>query len=85
MDRYYYDEIAMGSYTQLSGATWEDDLDIEIDETDWTYTVSDSGDNDAPDYVITATNNSDSDLWAQIDENGDLNKSSLLGGSGTKW
>ncbi len=80
MDRYYYEQIAMGDYTQLSGVSWMDDLDVEIDTTGWGYTISDTGDSDARDYEITATYINDSDLWVKVDEDGAITKSPDLGG-----
>lgn len=82
MDRYYYDQIALGSYTQLSGATWYDSLDIEIELTSgkWTYTVTDSGSNSIKSYVIRAENKVNADLWVTMDQSGAVTRSSGLGG-----
>ena len=80
MDRYWYDQMATSGYTQLSGAAWVDSLDVEVDDATWTYTVTDTGNTTARNYVIRAEK--DSTLWIEIDEEGNTAKSTKLGGDG---
>ena len=87
MERRWYDQFSSGSYTAATTAG----LDVEVgSEGRWTYAVADStaglGANpSALDFVITATRSGDATRWVQINEDGQINKSANLGGSGTQW
>jgi prepilin-type N-terminal cleavage/methylation domain-containing protein len=82
MDRYWYDQLAGSSYTTLTDLSL---LDVTVDTTKWTYSISDSSDVNNKSYYFTADRNGNTDYWIQMNQNGTINKSTALGGSGTKW
>jgi len=96
MDRYWYEQMGMGQYTQLSGerryymrredgVIWNLPLDIgnpnNID-TDWCYGMLDSSTLAGQDYIIEAGDRNDGMTWIQINQDGEIRKSLSLGGSG---
>lgn len=88
MERRWYDQYASGSYTAAATTAA---LDVEVStEGRWVYTVSDvtaalGANPSALDFVITGTRSGDATRWVQINEDGAINKSTNLGGSGTQW
>jgi prepilin-type N-terminal cleavage/methylation domain-containing protein len=84
MDRYWYEQISQNGYVTLTSL---DSLDVEIDQTKWTYTFSDRtpvGSVNLADkeYVFIATRVGKADYWIQINQAGTMSKSTTLGGTG---
>lgn len=85
MDRYWYEKVSQGSYVALPSLA---SLDVDIDTTKWTYSFVDSTSGvelSGKSYVFTAERVGKSDYWIQMRQDGTINKSVTLGGSGTKW
>jgi len=80
VDRYYYEQLAAGSYTTLSGDAWVDSLDVTVETTDWKYTIDDTTTLTARAYVITATRVGIANDWVTVNQDGTMVKSETLGG-----
>jgi len=86
IDRYWYDQVALTSTYTAATMT---KLDITVDATKWTYTISDSNGTGFPNtksYFFTAERvGKKSSHWVQINHTGEIRKSTALGGADTKF
>jgi len=82
VERYWYEQVASGSYTALTDLT---KLDVNVNETKWTYKITDNNTITTKSYYITADRIGNSNYWVQINQDGNINKSTALGGTGSKW